>query len=332
MIKRIFTSRIYPAGAVLILFSAIWASSPVSGEENSPQLESSLSRDKIHVGDPITYYLRVTAPAEVRVDFSPLEQEGLEEIEVGKSGAATKVPAGPDQLWEKWYLLTSFEVGTHRLPPAEARLYLPGGKEMALRSSPLSFQVESLLSPSSSPPDIRDIKPPLELKVSYLRLILIILAALIVLALIYFLVRRLSRHPKKVPPPPPPRPADEIAYEELRRIKGEKLPARGKIKEYYSRISGVLRHYLENRFQLKAPERTTEEFLGELATTNILSLSHQELVGDFLSHCDLVKFARYGPTEKEIDGVYDSAVKLVDETKSAGESKGEPSRKQEGKS
>ncbi len=332
MIRKIIFNRFYPVGALLILFLAVWAPSPVTGEENLPRLESYLSKDNIHVGDPVTYYLKVTAPPDVRVDFTPLDQAGLEEIEVKKSGAGTKAPAGPNQLWRKWYLLTSFEVGSHRLPPAEARLYLPGGKEKILQSSPLSFQVESLLSPSSSPPDIRDIKAPLELKVSYLRLILMILAGLLVLALLYFLLRRFSRRPEKALPPPPPRPAAEIAYEELRRIKGEKLPARGRIKEYYSRISGVLRHYLENRFQLKAPERTTEEFLGELATTNILSLSHQELVGDFLAHCDLVKFARYGPTEKEIEGVYDSAVRLVDETKSAGESKTEPARKQEGKS
>lgn len=321
MLKQIYLSRIYPVIAVLMLSSAVWGSPPASGEENLPRLESFLSRDKIQVGDPVTYYLKVTAPADARVEFTSLDQASLEEIEIRKRGGERVAPAGVNQLWESWYILTSFEVGSHRLPPAEARLHLPGGEEKTLKSSPLSFEVESLLSPSSSPPDIREIKPPLELKVSYVKLILIILFALAVLALVYFLVRRFSRRPKKSAPPPPPRPAAEIAYEELRRIKGEDLPARGMIKEYYSRISGVVRHYLEDRFQLKAPERTTEEFLGELATTSILSLSHQELVGNFLGHCDLVKFARYGPTEKEIEGVYDSAVKLVDETKSEGENK-----------
>lgn len=318
MIKQIFQFRLYSAIAILMLFSAVGAPPPVSGEENLPQLESSLSRDKIHIGDPVTYYLRVTAPPEVEVSFLPLDQRKPEEIEIRKSGQG-HTRTGPNQCWERWYILASFEVGSHQLPPAEVRLTYPGGKERTLTAAPLSFQVESLLSPGASPPDIRDIKPPLELKVSYLRLILAILAALVVSVLIYLLVKRFSRHPKKALPPPPPRPADEIAYEELRRIKSEKLPARGKIKEYYSRISGVARYYLENRFQLKAPERTTEEFLGEMATANILSLAHQELVGDFLGHCDLVKFARYGPTEEEIEGVYQSAVKLVDETKNFSE-------------
>ena len=58
--------------------------------------------------------------------------------------------------------------------------------------------------------------------------------------------------------------AHEMAYARLRALVAEKLVEQGRIKEFYERISGILRHYIEDRFDLHAPERTTEEFLAEL--------------------------------------------------------------------
>jgi len=60
---------------------------------------------------------------------------------------------------------------------------------------------------------------------------------------------------------------------------------------------------------------TTEEFLGEIAHTQVLQDAHGELVRRFLQHCDLVKFAKYNPQPFEIQDAYLSARRLVDETK-----------------
>ena len=56
-------------------------------------------------------------------------------------------------------------------------------------------------------------------------------------------------------------PAHEQAYRELERLLARELIEKGQVKEFYAGVSGVLRRYIENRFGLKAPERTTEEFL-----------------------------------------------------------------------
>jgi hypothetical protein len=71
---------------------------------------------------------------------------------------------------------------------------------------------------------------------------------------------------------------------------------------------------LEERFQFRAPERTTEEFLRELAGTDLLAGEQKESLGGFLESCDLVKFAKYEPGENELHGLHHSAVKLVEET------------------
>lgn len=79
-------------------------------------------------------------------------------------------------------------------------------------------------------------------------------------------------------------------------------------------VSDTIRQYLEERFDLHAPERATEEFLSELQCSPVLSPTQKLSLGHFLNRCDLVKFARYEPTEEELKALYDAALRLVDET------------------
>jgi hypothetical protein len=79
-------------------------------------------------------------------------------------------------------------------------------------------------------------------------------------------------------------------------------------------VSDTIRVYLEERFNFRAPERTTEEFLHELQGTDLLAAEQKEKLGDFLECCDLVKFAKYEPREPELRDLHGSAVKLVEET------------------
>ena len=111
------------------------------------------------------------------------------------------------------------------------------------------------------------------------------------------------------------KPPYEIAYERLRELAEAHLPEKGKIKEYYIELSGIIRYYLEARFNLRAPEMTTEEFLVKLRTEGELIPEHKNLLREFLLHSDLVKFARYGPSVREIDLSFKSAKRLIDQTK-----------------
>ena len=82
------------------------------------------------------------------------------------------------------------------------------------------------------------------------------------------------------------------------------------------RISDILRHYIEHRFDLRAPERTTEEFLIELQYTDALSESDKGDLGEFLTHCDMVKFAKYSPTTEQIQQTFDLVKSFIEKTKS----------------
>ncbi|MBI3868294.1 MAG: hypothetical protein HY299_07155 [Verrucomicrobia bacterium] len=79
-------------------------------------------------------------------------------------------------------------------------------------------------------------------------------------------------------------------------------------------VSDATRLYLEERFDLHAPERTTEEFLQELRRTHHLNSDQKLTLGEFLEQCDLVKFARFEPTETELRSLHRIAERLIDET------------------
>jgi len=163
---------------------------------------------------------------------------------------------------------------------------------------------------------IKDIKGPVYFPANYLFLIIIaavIILAALVFSIIFFLKRNLKR--QSGPSSVSFRPADQIAYQALENLKAKNLPRFGKIKEYYIELSDIVRHYMENRFSLPAPEMTTEEFLYSLRESKSLKGSHKNLLKQFLNHCDMVKFAKYGPTEQEMDDSFNSAKKLVDETR-----------------
>ncbi len=85
-------------------------------------------------------------------------------------------------------------------------------------------------------------------------------------------------------------------------------------KPFVIAVSDTARTYLEERFDFRAPERTTEEFLRELGGTKLLLPEQKESLGEFLASCDLVKFAKYEPGEKELRELHGSAVRLVEET------------------
>lgn len=159
---------------------------------------------------------------------------------------------------------------------------------------------------------LRDIKGPLSWSWRFNWMLLLIACAVVavVVAVFIFLRRR-----KRCVPVVPPRPAHEIALEQLAQLKAKDLIRQGRVKEYYSEISDIIRRYLENRFVIKAPEMTTEEFLSFARDSGKLGGEHKSLLREFLSACDMVKFAKYAPTENEMEAIFGSAENFVQQTK-----------------
>ncbi len=106
------------------------------------------------------------------------------------------------------------------------------------------------------------------------------------------------------------------ALRELQRLQGSPRATRAEIERFYVDVSTVLRVYLEERFALRAPERTTEEFLRELEGGDALALGHRDELERFLSQCDLVKFAAFAPSDAAHLATWQLAVGFVEATRS----------------
>ena len=166
------------------------------------------------------------------------------------------------------------------------------------------------VTPAQSPvaTDIHDIKPPVEIASGWEWLWWAVGA--LTLAGVAFVVWKLwsarRQKPLFVAEIPP--------HERARRKLEAALDFFDQPKPFCILVSDAVRLYLEERFELRAPDRTTEEFLVDLKRTSALDSAQKELLEQFLSACDLVKFARYEPGRPELEGLYNAALRLIEET------------------
>ena len=186
----------------------------------------------------------------------------------------------------------------------------------------LLFLLSVFISFSLQAQELRDVKPPVNPPFELVRpeakplWIIFICAGLA--ALIFYIYKRLQQ---KIPAnsiPAPARPAWEVANEQLQKLRQENLLAKGLTKEYYSRLSDIVRRYLEARFNLRAPEMTTEEFLHSLKFSTQLNAQHKTALENFLNASDMVKFAKHNPDLKESEDSFHFAQQLVSTTSTPG--------------
>jgi hypothetical protein len=136
--------------------------------------------------------------------------------------------------------------------------------------------------------------------------------AVVCLALLGLLLRRLVRLRRETEMPPIP--ADQWARAQLAALVAEDLLTVGRFREFFYRVSGILREYIERRFRLSAPEMTSEEFLVALASDRRFDEEHRAGLLRFTQTCDRVKYALHEPTTDEADTVLRAAGEFVEQT------------------
>jgi hypothetical protein len=107
--------------------------------------------------------------------------------------------------------------------------------------------------------------------------------------------------------------APEDALAELEKLFD--VIAQERSRPYAIESSAIIRRYIERRFSLRAPQRSTEEFLAEARNSPKLAEPHQRSLGEFLRCCDLLKFARTSANRAELEALQQAAVDFVRETR-----------------
>ncbi|MHC4756739.1 MAG: hypothetical protein ACYTBP_16550 [Planctomycetota bacterium] len=215
------------------------------------------------------------------------------------------------------YRLEPFLSGTYQMPAFTFEFYdanSPEENKYELVTEPVDIEVTSLLGDQRAELVIADIEEvvvmPKQRIYLWLWVMIAVLLCLSGAAGWLYLSKKKNLEFIRIF-----RPAHEIAYDRLRALIKDDLINAGRIKEFYEWISNILRHYIEHRFDLRAPERTTEEFLYELQNTNVLGESDKKSIGEFLTHCDLVKFAKHNPTTEQIQRTFDLVKEFIEKTK-----------------
>jgi hypothetical protein len=204
--------------------------------------------------------------------------------------------------------------GRHRmvLPPLPIAVARASGELLTLCTEPHGVLVED---PTASTPDAkpRPNPPPRhQLEEWTLAKQLAIGAAIgaAVAALVAWLVVHWMRRPKPVPPPPPPRPPWEVAFEELFAVRYAGLANEARFAEHYDRISDSVRKYLGGRYGFDGLETTTREMTAVLKRIDPPVIELATTLA-FLEECDLVKFARFTPSDEDCMRILDRAEYIV---------------------
>ncbi|MEI7525374.1 MAG: hypothetical protein WCJ95_13635 [Mariniphaga sp.] len=280
------------------------------------RLKTALEHDSIWLGDQIKLLVVVEQPSGIKVEFPHLP-DSIQKVEVLKRSKidTSKLDGARIQL-KQTYLITCFDSGAHYIPPFYFR-FKNGERTDSLRSNSLTLVVKYPSVDLKKGPV--DIKKPFNAPVTFKEiapwLLAIILLAAIVFLVIYAISRRRKNRPLFQRPAKPKLPPHIIALQELDKLKSEQLWQQEKVKDYYTRLTDIVRIYIEERFEMAAMEQTTPEILtgfknlkADIDSKSVLELKQ------ILELADLVKFAKLTPLPDENFNMLSNAYLFVKET------------------
>jgi hypothetical protein len=299
---------IFPLALFFLSFSL------VNGQE--VRLRTALEHDTIWLGDQLKLLMVVELPAGSKIDF-PQISDSIQKIEIlQKSKIDTSKLDGTKIQLKQTYLITCFDSGAHYIPPFYFKI-INGERIDSLKSNDLSLFVKF------PPVDLKrgpaDIKKPFTAPITFKEIAPWLLGIILLAAFIFLVIYAISRRNKNKPlfqrPPKPKLPPHIIALQELDKLKTEELWQHEKVKDYYTRLTDIIRFYIEDRFMVAAMEQTTFEILNEFkgGKSPLDKKSYKELK-EILELADFVKFAKLTPLPDENHNMLSYAYQFVKET------------------
>ncbi len=283
--------RIFGMKNILLISGLCMGLSPAFGQAT---IKAALDSSRILIGDQIKLHFDISLDKKAQlldVDFSVIDS--TKGIEVLESRELQETPSESEKLYFTDYKLTSFDSGYYRIPPVVMH-YLYNGDTGRVQTNELAIWVRTIPIQSDTT-QVMPIKPiltePLKFR-DFMPYILIGISAVLIGLLVYWLARKNKPGQPELPPTMPP--PHQIALSRLRALEKAQLWQKGELKNYYTQLTEIIREYVEGRFNVPAPELTTEETL-ELLKRQTLSNEWITNLGYLLRSADLVKFAKAEP-------------------------------------
>ncbi len=266
------------------------------------QIEATCLKEHVKLLEPFELKLTLRHGLGDDLDFAPAVPKGF-------SGEVRESRREEELEKTREYVLTlrALKLGELSIPPYTVKA---GGDEAS--TDEILMQVDSILGEDADLATIEEPAPPFPPRVNYLPWVL---GAGGLLLIVLFSVWLWRRPPKVFVPREVPLPAHVKALRALARLRGQPRVSEAEVEAFYLKVSQVLRVYLEERFGLHAPERTTEEFLGEIEQGDLLNADQRLSISRFLQQCDLVKFARLIPQSDVHEQTFRIAEAFVEQTR-----------------
>jgi hypothetical protein len=274
------------------------------------------------LADPIYARLEVEAPAGVAID-APFQDAGDQRLGrfhvVGFTRDTRRKPDG-GQHHEQTYTLEAPSSGRQRIPPL--RLEMTDARQGASSAAKaaqeiLTDEVPIEIAPVAAEAAATPLKPaagPIDPDVGGIGglAILGVLSGLAILGSGSVLAYRAFRARRRIEKQ---RSAYDEAVARLRALEEQGPPDTAAADSWFVALSAIVRHYLEQRYEIRAPELTTEEFLQVTIARPELTAEHRALLRSFLERCDRVKFAGYRPDADESLATLKAARGFVEDTR-----------------
>lgn len=304
-------------GAITLLYATNLFSQAVATIEDSELLMGNTTGLKIEVpmpSDSATVVFPLLQKLQKKTDYATLLNDTVEVRLRDKSAPQER----GGQYWMKYELtLQAFDSGRYELPPFE---FLVNGEEVT--SNPLELSVIPVkVKADDKIDDFSDVVAPFDVNPNPEELeetdrsILgwVIAAAVVFLALIVYMWIR-YRKTGSLLPVSRPLPPYQIAINKLNKLHKQSLPAKGKTKEYYTRLTDILRKYLKNQFGVKTLEKTSAEILTEIKNDERIS-QYEGVLKSIFETADFVKFAKVNPSVVENGRCMTDALRFVEASK-----------------
>lgn len=277
------------------------------------RVTAKVDSNHIVIGDWLKLHVEVEYPANVAITFPSLP-DSVEGFEVVRRESPSVKKSDRLVLESASFIITAFDSGMHVIPPLQVVFTVAGDTtKHRAESSPVQIIVRSVEVDTTK--EIKDVKPPLSVPISFSEVLPYLIGLLAVASLVwlYYYIRKKRRMGESLMPEVPPRPAHEVALDALRSLKAEQMWQRGKIKEYHSQLTDIIRVYIERRFDVMAMEMTSDEVLSSSALA-VLSRDMMEKLRAILIRADLVKFAKFQPLPNDHEASMTHAFELVEST------------------
>ncbi len=281
------------------------------------KVTAALDSNQVTIGDQLLLHFHITQPLGLEYQSADFLQafDTLEQVELLEIYDHQALNANNPQTIKQSIRITSFEDGTHLIPPitfaaaANGKTYQARSNIVYLTVQPVDIDTTAELRP------IKDImEEPITLR-DYLPYIIIPIAIIFGLFLLYLLFKKLKggKTEQVVVAKKVILPAHVIALDKLKGLQERELWQKGEIKEYYSEISYIAREYLENRYHINALESVTPQIIPDLKQQDISNQQRETFI-QMLRTSDMVKFAKVKPTEETHHQVMNELQKFITNT------------------